>query len=171
MPTYSSYIQSAAWQKVRERILARAKGKCEKCRQRPPAQVHHKTYDNLFNERDADLIALCVPCHQREHPDKIILSPSFVGEHPCRMCPCETAEIFAGSTEVLFICTDCGDMERRARKGAKPKKSKTRRTPAPQHVLNRAQKAEAATRARWAKEQAAHEAKVRKRAQERASGR
>ena len=100
-----------------------------------------------------------------------LLVHELVGEHPCRMCPCETAEIFAGSTEVLFICTDCGDMERRARKGAKPKKSKTRRTPAPQPVLNRAQKAEAATRARWAKEQAAHEAKVRKRAQERASGR
>lgn len=174
MPTYSTYIQSAAWQKVRDGILTRAKGKCEKCGKRPPAQVHHKTYANLFNERDADLIALCVPCHQTEHPEKNILSPSFVGEHPCRMCPCETAEIFAGSAEVLFICTGCGEMERRGRKRSKerkPKKSKARQAAAPQPAQNRAQKAEAAMRGRWDKEQAAHDAKVRKRAQERAAGR
>jgi RNase P subunit RPR2 len=121
-PRYQDYIQSPEWEKVRKRILKRARGKCEKCRKRPPLQVHHLTYARLGNERDEDLLAVCGPCHQSFHPDKQFLRPSFVGEHDCPMCPSETADIFAGNHEVLYICTGCGHTDRvnRKRKAKKP---------------------------------------------------
>jgi hypothetical protein len=118
---YHKYLQSDEWRAVRARIMKRARGKCEKCGKRPPIQVHHKAYARLGHERDDDLIAVCGPCHQSEHPDKpFLLSPSFVGEADYPMCPCETAEIFAGSREILTICTGCGHTAAKPRQGARP---------------------------------------------------
>lgn len=162
MNRYQKYIQSPEWQFVRARILKRANGKCEKCKQVPPQHVHHKTYARLGKERDSDLIALCIACHLAEHPDKAELTPrpSFVGEHQCRVCPSEHADIFVGDREILYICTSCGepDREKRRQRKRKPKAK-------PQPALTKEQRRDA----RWAKMQADHEASVKRRAERRRS--
>lgn len=159
MNRYQKYIQSEEWQAVRKRILKRANGRCEKCKLVAPKHVHHKTYARLGAERDSDLIALCVACHLAEHPDKVEFSPrpSFVGEHQCRVCPSERAEIFVGDRELLYICTSCGETDREKRR-RKTRKRKRRPQPSP---LTKEQK----RGARWAKLQADHEASVRRKAE------
>lgn len=119
MNRYQKYLQSDEWQAVRARILKRARGKCEKCGKRPPIQVHHKTYARLGRERDEDLLAVCGPCHQAEHPDKKFWEPvpCFIGAHDCPMCPSELALVFAGDCQVCTICTGCGEMEVRLKEG------------------------------------------------------
>lgn len=64
---YHIYLYSVTWRKIRRRILERAKGVCEKCLLKPATHVHHLHYDNIYNEKDEDLIALCKPCHQKLH--------------------------------------------------------------------------------------------------------
>lgn len=116
-PKYQEYINGPAWEAVRKRILKRARGKCEKCRARSSTlQVHHLTYDRLGKERDADLLAVCGPCHQAFHPEKQFLRPYFVGEFDCLLCPSETADIYVGDREVMYVCNGCGDATTRPKK-------------------------------------------------------
>lgn len=62
---YRAYLQSDRWQIMRSRILARAKGCCERCGKPAiePLEVHHLHYDTLGCERKEDLQALCPDCH------------------------------------------------------------------------------------------------------------
>ncbi len=66
----TQYLDSPLWKRIRERIIQRANGQCEKCGAiliDPSAfDVHHWTYDRVGgNERNEDLSALCYPCHQK----------------------------------------------------------------------------------------------------------
>ena len=67
---YTAYICSRAWAEKRELVLKRAAGVCEGCGKKPPAQVHHLTYDHLGDELLWELKAVCMDCHRRVHPDK-----------------------------------------------------------------------------------------------------
>jgi hypothetical protein len=62
---YESYIASHRWRTnaARVRELALAQGKCRLCSGEQPLEVHHRDYDNLGDERDGDLVALCGDCH------------------------------------------------------------------------------------------------------------
>jgi hypothetical protein len=66
---YEQYLQTAEWRQRRNRALARASWRCE----RPPCtagqglEVHHRTYERLGAELDADLEVLCGRCHRAEH--------------------------------------------------------------------------------------------------------
>lgn len=62
---YVEHIRSPKWRKLRQQILARCSGLCERCGKIPKRfEVHHLTYDRLGDERLTDLIALCNdPCH------------------------------------------------------------------------------------------------------------
>lgn len=62
------------WDAKRQQVLQRAKGLCERCRQVKAEHVHHLRY---FTPRDhrhqaeeplSWLQALCVPCHNDQHP-------------------------------------------------------------------------------------------------------
>jgi 5-methylcytosine-specific restriction endonuclease McrA len=64
---YHWYLGSAFWRERREYILKRANGKCEKCGQRPPTEVHHLTYIRVFHELPSDLLAVCRECHAEIH--------------------------------------------------------------------------------------------------------
>lgn len=64
---YIKYIQSKSWEKIRLRIIKQRKSKCENCGSTEHLQVHHKTYKNLFNEKDNDLQVLCRSCHYSVH--------------------------------------------------------------------------------------------------------
>jgi hypothetical protein len=69
-PAYVAYLKSPEWLIKRAQIMHRASGHCERCGPggAPPAEVHHLTYERVYDERPGDLIALCAPCHRRAHP-------------------------------------------------------------------------------------------------------
>jgi hypothetical protein len=64
---YEAYLQSDKWNHLRKRIMARAKGICEGCAERPPSQVHHLTYSHKYTELMWELVAVCDECHAKAH--------------------------------------------------------------------------------------------------------
>jgi hypothetical protein len=62
---YDVYLKSEKWQLKRNKVLERAKRLCEACGEAWATQVHHVTYQHLFDEPLFDLRAVCVPCHDR----------------------------------------------------------------------------------------------------------
>lgn len=64
---YSEYIKSKEWQETRQRIFKRDNYKCQKCGAAKNLSVHHITYENLGEEKDADLVTLCESCHEDVH--------------------------------------------------------------------------------------------------------
>jgi 5-methylcytosine-specific restriction endonuclease McrA len=67
-PEYQQYLQSSQWKNKRRKVLQRAGYKCEKCGANGSSlQIHHLTYERIFNERSSDLQAVCDRCHRRLH--------------------------------------------------------------------------------------------------------
>jgi 5-methylcytosine-specific restriction endonuclease McrA len=67
---YEAYLQTPAWQEIRERVLARDGHVCQGCLGQsglPATQVHHLTYDHLREEFGWELVAICRACHERLH--------------------------------------------------------------------------------------------------------
>lgn len=64
---YRAYLQSVGWRKTRNRALGRAQFQCERCGAKRHIQVHHRSYERLGCESDADLEVLCRDCHEGEH--------------------------------------------------------------------------------------------------------
>ena len=60
---YHDYLLSAHWQAVRRRALHRAGWKCQVCGGRSRLEVHHNSYENMFQEDDTDVVVLCHNCH------------------------------------------------------------------------------------------------------------
>ena len=65
-PEYKTYIKSAKWKKLREKILADRKV-CEKCGSSKDLHVHHLRYKNFGHETGEDLQVLCHECHCKVH--------------------------------------------------------------------------------------------------------
>jgi 5-methylcytosine-specific restriction endonuclease McrA len=57
------YYKSPEWETVRVFAIHRANHRCQRCGSAGVLQVHHVTYDNLYNEKPEDLEALCKRCH------------------------------------------------------------------------------------------------------------
>jgi 5-methylcytosine-specific restriction endonuclease McrA len=72
---YHLYLHSPFWTGKRLRCLRLADGRCSECG-KPATQAHHLTYvrcdplNDVFEEIDDDLQALCRYCHEAKHPDK-----------------------------------------------------------------------------------------------------
>jgi hypothetical protein len=62
---YESYLQSPQWKRKRAAVLQRAAGRCEACYERKATEVHHSTYQHVFDEPLFDLHAICRECHER----------------------------------------------------------------------------------------------------------
>lgn len=67
--TYREYIMSRRWREHPARLaeLAASGFRCRLCNHdgsESPLEVHHRTYENLFNEQAADLTTLCRRCHR-----------------------------------------------------------------------------------------------------------
>ncbi len=65
---YDEYLKSDEW--ARKRMLARrrARQRCQVCNEgQLSLHVHHRTYENIYRERNEDLIVLCVRCHALFH--------------------------------------------------------------------------------------------------------
>ncbi len=77
--TYKQYLHTDKWKQKKAEVFKRAltnansnnlHGVCEQCGYepwKPCLQVHHVTYDNLYNEKLEDLILLCPRCHKAKH--------------------------------------------------------------------------------------------------------
>lgn len=73
------------WERIRRQVINLDRGECVRCREkgryRPAALVHHvkhltdrpdlslSIYDPETKERQ--LVALCRPCHEEEHPERL----------------------------------------------------------------------------------------------------
>lgn len=63
---YASYIESDAWKEKARRIRERDGYRCQICGAVDvPMEVHHLTYDRLFQEQDDDLLTVCAACHKK----------------------------------------------------------------------------------------------------------
>lgn len=71
-PDYNSYLSSSKWQKVRQSVIKRDMEKCILCDSKEQLNVHHITYDNVYNEINHldDLVTLCEKCHNDIHGRK-----------------------------------------------------------------------------------------------------
>ena len=67
---YNEYLRSDAWRERRQLVLERAGGLCEGCRKRPACDVHHATYEHLYDELLFELLAVCRDCHKKIHPNR-----------------------------------------------------------------------------------------------------
>lgn len=66
--TYTAYLHSKHWKKVRSIALNNAGYKCQACSNKDAIlDVHHNSYERLGNEDPTDLIVLCRSCHARVH--------------------------------------------------------------------------------------------------------
>lgn len=73
---YTAYLQTPEWKRRRAAVLKRAGGVCEGCGSARAAHVHHLTYERVGEEMLFDLVAVCVGCHQRLHPDRVLEAAS-----------------------------------------------------------------------------------------------
>jgi 5-methylcytosine-specific restriction endonuclease McrA len=64
---YLTYLQSDKWKAKRTLVLIRDHNLCQQCRIEPALDIHHLTYDNLYNEPLEDLQSLCRECHINIH--------------------------------------------------------------------------------------------------------
>lgn len=69
---YRAHLDSPAWKSKRAQVFARSNSQCKRgvCTNRA-AQAHHLTYERLGEELLEDLQAVCIPCHQSIHPERV----------------------------------------------------------------------------------------------------
>ncbi len=67
---YSAYLKTDQWKHKRQQVLERENFLCQGCHYAKAVHVHHTTYDNLGDELLFQLVALCVQCHSKLHPEK-----------------------------------------------------------------------------------------------------
>ena len=68
--SYPQYLQSDAWKELRAKVLKRASNICEGCGTEKAVQVHHLRYAHVGYEFLWELVAVCLACHERVHPEK-----------------------------------------------------------------------------------------------------
>jgi hypothetical protein len=68
--SYPEYLRSGAWKQLRDKVLKRASGECEGCGTAKAVQVHHLRYAHIGHEFLWELVAVCIACHERVHPEK-----------------------------------------------------------------------------------------------------
>ena len=66
--TKREYLNSFKWSLLRNKRLLLDNYTCQSCKlNNPPLEMHHLTYENIFNENIEDIISLCRECHQLQH--------------------------------------------------------------------------------------------------------
>lgn len=60
---YKKYLKSHEWKIKSRTVILNAEKICQRCYKEKATEVHHLTYDNIYNEDIDDLIALCSKCH------------------------------------------------------------------------------------------------------------
>jgi len=67
---YKDYLLSNEWIAIKIDIYQKRGRQCEQCGNKTKLQIHHLTYDNIFNEEPSDLLILCESCHKEKHINK-----------------------------------------------------------------------------------------------------
>ena len=67
---YIKYLSSEEWKNIRDIALKRDEYKCQKCKIKNADEVHHLTYENLYNENLEDLMSVCYECHKNIHDEE-----------------------------------------------------------------------------------------------------
>jgi hypothetical protein len=70
MPDYREYIASDMWKQRALEAKERVSWKCQLCNkpgENGNLHTHHRTYENLGNERPEDITVLCADCHAKFH--------------------------------------------------------------------------------------------------------
>lgn len=71
--TGDKYLSSKHWKGLRIRIYEKFGGECQRCKEIIPfnvANIHHRTYLRIGNEKETDLILYCDRCHKIIHRAK-----------------------------------------------------------------------------------------------------
>lgn len=84
---YAAYLESEAWKARRQWKLNAAENRCQLCNSEYLLNVHHRTYDRLGNEREADLVVLCEKCHKHYH--NIVPKPPAAEPEPVSLAAIE----------------------------------------------------------------------------------
>lgn len=64
---YEDYLKSPQWKARAAAARRRAGYRCQLCNAAGELHAHHRTYDNLGNEKPGDITVLCVGCHAHFH--------------------------------------------------------------------------------------------------------
>jgi len=64
---YYKYLNSTEWANIKLDVMQHRGKACELCGSNLNLQLHHKTYENAFEEEPEDLILLCRNCHKEQH--------------------------------------------------------------------------------------------------------
>lgn len=64
---YHAYLESMDWRNRARQCKEAAGNRCQLCNSDGNLQAHHRTYDRIYSELPADLIALCDDCHGKQH--------------------------------------------------------------------------------------------------------
>lgn len=64
---YSKYLNSKKWSLKREKVLERDNYLCQACLTREATQVHHLSYEFIYDEPLFDLTSVCTECHKKIH--------------------------------------------------------------------------------------------------------
>lgn len=64
---YIEYLGSLEWNAKRRAVKERCSNICERCHRYLVDDVHHLTYERIYNERLEDLQGLCAGCHEFLH--------------------------------------------------------------------------------------------------------
>ena len=67
---YNGYLSSQRWRDKRARVLERDGHTCQACLRRRATQVHHTTYEHVFDEPLFDLQSVCDVCHNAIHDNR-----------------------------------------------------------------------------------------------------
>lgn len=62
---YSEYLKSDKWKAKRLRVLKRDNYQCKACESNTATQVHHLSYEFIYNEPLFDLVSVCKTCHDK----------------------------------------------------------------------------------------------------------
>ena len=125
---YDLYLATPSWRAKRAKVVKRANGVCEGCLERSATQVHHRTYDHIFEELMFELVAICDECHARIHEDKPSIAAEVESEpeiewrdgFPCDACRwqdqrghrrwCGILDVYA--TDALADGGECGPTQK-----------------------------------------------------------
>ena len=67
---YKEYLEIKHWKDFRKKILSK-RNSCQCCGSKKDIfNIHHRNYNNLFNETNKDVLVLCKKCHYKFHKRK-----------------------------------------------------------------------------------------------------
>lgn len=69
---YRAYLLSPEWGEFRKKVFAHYGRKCSKCPRTKQLDIHHLTYENIFNEKLEDVTVLCRKHHAKVHGIKLV---------------------------------------------------------------------------------------------------